>query len=184
MPVRATHAAFLRAINVGGRRLTMDELVAALAPLGFDGVATWQATGNVVFAPGDGAGHADLERRISEVLQDGLGIEVAAIVRTAGEVAAIATDVPFTAAQVAATEGRVQVLFVRDRPGPEAVAAALEHSTDEDELTWRCRELWWLPRAGVSDSRLPVRKLEAALGVTTMRTHRSVAGLLARHLAP
>ena len=183
-PVRATHAAFLRAINIGGRRLTMQQLVAALAPLGFEGVDTWQATGNVVFAAGDGADSADLERRISEVLQDGLGMAVPAIVRTADRVAAIATDVPFTVAQVERTEGRVQVLFVRDQPGPEAVAAVLEHSTDDDELVWRCRELWWLPRTGVSDSRLSVRALEDALGVTTMRSHRSVAGLLARHLSP
>lgn len=178
-----THAAFLRAVNVGGRRLTMGELVAAFAPLGYDEVATWQATGNVAFATDPGADIAVLEERISTVLQAELGWEVPAIVRTASHVMAIGTDIPFTTAQVDATEGRVQVLFVRDQPTPEVLAQVMAQATAADELQWDRRELWWLPRAGVSDSSLPVRRIEDALGVTTMRTHNAVVGLLAKHLS-
>lgn len=60
--------------------------------------------------------------------------------------------------------------------------AALSHHSHEDELHWAERELWWLPRVGVSTSDLRVRRVEQALGVTTMRTHRAVAGLAAKHL--
>ncbi len=176
-----THVAFLRAINVGGRRLTMDELKAGFAPLGFQDVATWQATGNVAFRTDPDAAVGDLEARIAVVLGDELGIEVPTIVRTADQVRAIASGVPFTEEQVAATDGRVQVLFVRDEPTAAAIEAALSHDTDEDELHWGERELWWLPRTGVSTSDLRVRQVEA-LGVTTMRTHRAVAGLVAKHL--
>ncbi len=172
-----THVAFLRAINIGGRRMTMDELRTAFAPLGFADVATWQATGNVAFRtdPDVAAGDA-------AVLADELGIGIPTIVRTADQVRAIATGVPFTAEQVAATEGRVQVLFVRDEPTPAALEEALSYHTDDDQLHWGERELWWLPRAGVSASGLRVRQVEQALGVTTMRTHRAVAGLVSKHL--
>lgn len=177
-----THVAFLRAINIGGRRLTMDELRAAFAPLGFDDVATWQATGNVAFRTDPATAPGELEERIAGILADALGIEVPTIVRTADRVRAIATGVPFSDTQVTATEGRVQVLFVRDEPADGALEEVLSHRTEDDELHWGERELWWLPRAGVSTSELSVRRVERALGVTTMRTHRAVAGLAAKYL--
>jgi uncharacterized protein (DUF1697 family) len=47
----ATHAAFLRAVNLGGhRRASRPELRAVFAGLGLDGVQTFRASGNVVFA--------------------------------------------------------------------------------------------------------------------------------------
>lgn len=177
-----THVAFLRAINIGGRRLTMDELRAAFGPLGVEDVATWQATGNVAFRTDPATPPGDLEERIAAVLGDELGIPVPTIVRTADQVRAIATGVPFSDAQVAATEGRVQVLFVRDEPAATVLEQALSHHTDQDELHWGERELWWLPRVGVSTSDLRVRQVEQALGITTMRTHRAVAGLAAKYL--
>lgn len=178
-----THVAFLRAINIGGRRLTMGELRAAFAPLGFADVATWQATGNVAFGTDPDAAAGDLEARIATVLGEELGIEVPTIVRTADQVRAIASGIPFSDDQVAATEGRVQVLLVRDEPTPAALEEALSHHTDDDQLHWGERELWWLPREGVSTSGLRVRQVEQALGVTTMRTHRAVAGLASKHLS-
>lgn len=180
---RRTHVAFLRAINVGGRRLAMAELRDAVAPLGLTDVATWQATGNLAFATDPGRDTAGLEADIAAALADGLGFAVPTIVRTADRVRAVAADVPFTAQQLAATEGRVQVLFVRDEPSPATRTNVLEHATDHDELHWGERELWWLPRRGISDSRLRVSGIEALLGPSTMRTHRAVAGLARRHLS-
>ena len=43
------YAAFLRAINVGGRTVTMARLREALAPLGLEGLQTVIASGNVLF---------------------------------------------------------------------------------------------------------------------------------------
>lgn len=40
--------AFLRGMNLGGRRLTNDELRAAVTACGCDDVETYQASGNVV----------------------------------------------------------------------------------------------------------------------------------------
>ena len=45
----ARYAAFLRAINVGGHVVKMEVLRAAFEDLGFAGVETFIASGNVIF---------------------------------------------------------------------------------------------------------------------------------------
>ena len=63
-------AAFLRAINVGGRTVTMDRLRAAFTGLPVDDVETFIASGNVLFTSDalDAAGAAALERAIERRL--------------------------------------------------------------------------------------------------------------------
>ena len=64
--------AFLRAINVGGHLVKMDQLRSLLEELGFVNVETFIASGNVIFESRAGA-TAPLERKIERVLRDGLG---------------------------------------------------------------------------------------------------------------
>ena len=60
------YVAFLRAVNVGGRIVKMDELRRPFAAAGFADVETFIASGNVIFdttaKPGAGAGGEDRER--------------------------------------------------------------------------------------------------------------------------
>jgi uncharacterized protein (DUF1697 family) len=46
----SAYVAFLRGMNVGGHRLSNGELRAHFAAMGFADVATFRASGNVVFA--------------------------------------------------------------------------------------------------------------------------------------
>lgn len=73
--------ALLRAVNVGGRRVRMAELRAVCQALGFTGVRTFIASGNVVLASPRPDSQA-----VQAVLQDGLrahfGFEVPVVVRT------------------------------------------------------------------------------------------------------
>lgn len=67
--------AFLRGINLGSRRLKMDELAAVFEGFGVDDVATYLASGNVVFT----AGRTDLralERGLEQHLESSLGYPV------------------------------------------------------------------------------------------------------------
>jgi uncharacterized protein (DUF1697 family) len=45
----AGHVAFLRGMNVGGHRITNEELKRAFEALGMIDVATFRASGNVIF---------------------------------------------------------------------------------------------------------------------------------------
>ena len=88
------YIAFLRAINVGGRTVKMDELRTLFAAMGFAGVETFIASGNVIFAA-DHSDAAALQQRIEGELNQALGYAVATFLRTDAEVAAVARYAPF-----------------------------------------------------------------------------------------
>src|SRR5437660_11160872 len=98
-----SHAAFLRGVNLGGRRrVTNAELTAALEAAGFEQVGTFRASGNVVFTSPRRASDETLQRRVEEGLERALGYAVRTFVRSAQEVSAIATRRPFPAGAVRA----------------------------------------------------------------------------------
>ena len=53
--------AFLRGINVGGHRVTKEQLVAPFAGLGCGDLDTFLASGNVLFTPEPGVGEGAFE---------------------------------------------------------------------------------------------------------------------------
>jgi uncharacterized protein (DUF1697 family) len=171
------YAAFLRGINVGGRRVTGEQLCVPFEALGFEEVASFLASGNVVFATDS---PEDLEARLGTALEAALGFEVDVFVRTADEVAAIAGCQPFSAEVIGATDGKLQVTFLGDLPAPIGVEEAMAHATDQDRLRVIGREWYWLPASGISTSTLDVRAVERALGRGTTRTHNTVTRLRAK----
>ena len=95
------YVAFLRGMNLGGRRITNDDLRAAFEGLELTDVATFRASGNVIFDGPDGVGGADVSAKIEAGLADALGYEVPVFLRTCEQVAKIAAREPFPAAEVA-----------------------------------------------------------------------------------
>ena len=78
--------AFLRGINVGGRKLIkMDDLRQAFVSMGFKDVKTYLQNGNVIFDSAAADGGA-LTREIEQSLQESLGYEVAVFLGTIQEV--------------------------------------------------------------------------------------------------
>lgn len=172
--------AFLRGMNLGGRRITNQDLRAEFEALGFADVATFRASGNVIFGAEEGEPEPALAARIEAGLGESLGYPVPVYLRERGELAAIAALEPFDPALVAASKGKLQVTFLAGEPTAEARRAALAHSSDEDRLAIEGRELYWLPSGGVSESDLDLRATERALGPGTMRTMGTVEQLAAR----
>lgn len=169
------HVALLRAINVGGHVVKMDRLRALFEELGFAGVETFIASGNVIFDAGRASAEA-IERRIERHLAKSLGYEVATFVRSPAELAELAVYEPFGAGAPAAGTGSLMVGFVGAPLGAERIRALAALETDTDRLHARGRELWWLAAVGVGKSPLGMAKLERALGapatfrnVTTVR---------------
>lgn len=175
------HAAFLRAINVGGRTVTMDRLRAAFAGLPVRDVETFIASGNVLFTSDarDAAGAAALERAIERRLAEALGYAVETFVRDAAEIAALARFEPFAGV----AEGhKLHVGFLREAPTAAAAARLAALGTDYDTLAVHGRELWWWTKGNMSGSRIPNGAFEKVLGMpTTLRnvtTVRRMAGKL------
>jgi uncharacterized protein (DUF1697 family) len=88
------YAALLRAVNVGGRKLTMEELRTAVAKLGFDNPRTLLASGNLVFdrkrtAP------SKLEAALESAIEKTFGLFSDVMVRDGAEIDAIVNANPF-----------------------------------------------------------------------------------------
>ena len=171
------YVAFLRGMNQGKRRIQNDELCSHFKTLGCKDVSAFLASGNVMFTSGE---RGDLAAHLSQGLEKVLGYPVSVFLRTADEVAAIAAEKPFTASQLEGTTGNVQVAMLQDTPGAAVRKRVLAHSSDEDHLAVVGRELFWLPRGGLTDAALDVTAVEKDLGAMTVRTMRTITRLAAK----
>lgn len=174
--------AFLGGINVGGHRVKGPALAAEFATLGYTDVATFLASGNVVFSTDD-LPVAQLTTSIEKQLQATLGYAVPTYLRTADQVCHIAGHQPFPIAEIAASRGKLQVAMLLDPPAAAARKTVRNLSSDQDRLTIDGTELYWLPSGGISESELDLQTLFGALGPSTMRTANTVRRIAARYLA-
>jgi len=159
-----------------------DDLRAEFEALGFTDVATFRASGNVVFDAARGSA-AEITARVQEGLAAALGYEVATFLRAAHEVREIAAHEPFAAASVEASAGKLQVAMLSARPTTRARKDALALSSDADRLAMGERELYWLPQGGMMESELDLKALGVLFGPFTIRTKGTVEQLAGKHFA-
>ena len=166
------YAAFLRGINVGGTRISKDDLCAPFTALGFEKVTTFRASGNVIFdAPR--ASSTALAKKIEAALAHELGFTKATtFIRTAEEMRALAADDPFPREP----DQKLHVIFCLKKPP----ASVLEHQTDSDKLKIGAKELYWAPEGRMVDSELDLKAVEKLIGPNTMRTKGTVDQIAAR----
>jgi uncharacterized protein (DUF1697 family) len=176
------YVAFLRGMNVGGRRLTNDDLRAHFSAMGLAEVATFRASGNVVFA-GDARPPDAVRRRIESGLAELLGYETPTFVRTAAEVRALAAATPFAPERLHSSAGKLQVGFLSEPVSAQARSDALALAGESDGLVFDGCELYWLPAGGVLDSPLDMTSLARVLGSMTIRTKGTIELIAAKHLA-
>jgi len=172
----AVHVAFLRGMNLGGRRIKNPELVAAFEEIGFTDVSAYRAAGNVIFGS-SGQSEGKLVAEIEEGLEESLGYAVPTFVRDAGEVRSIADFDPFDDALVAKSKGKLQVSILATRPTAAKRKKVLAMATDDDPIEIAERELYWLPSGGLLDSELDLDEIDRILGQSTRRTKGTIEGI-------
>jgi uncharacterized protein (DUF1697 family) len=176
-----THAAFLRAINLGrNRRVTSAELREQFERLGFGDVATFRTSGNVVFEA-ERESSATMTERVEKALADSLGYDVGIFLRTTKEIRALAGAQPFPAPVVDASKGKVQVMLLSAKPPAKVQKDVLALATDDDRLAFGDRELFWLPSGGTQTSALDQTAIGKLLGSTTMRTKGTIDQLAVKY---
>jgi uncharacterized protein (DUF1697 family) len=177
------YVAFLRAINVGGHVVTMSDLRRPFEALGFKGVETFIASGNVIFTSTTDRAAA-LERRIEKQLQSALGYEVKTFLRSDAEVAAVASYTPFKASAVR-TAGALVVGFLGAALEAGAVRRLMTLRTDIDDFHVHGREVYWLCRRRQGESTFSNAVFERTLRVsTTFRGIQTVTRLAAKYRFP
>ncbi|HEV7587643.1 MAG TPA: DUF1697 domain-containing protein [Longimicrobium sp.] len=177
------YVAFMRALNVGGHTVKMDHLRSLFEALGFTGVESFIASGNIVFdSPSTDA--AELEERIERHLQQSLGYEVATFLRTPAEVAAAAAHRPFAAADPVPDGHTLSVVFLKTAPGAEVGEKVSALATEYDDLHIHGRELYWWCHGRSSDTLIRPGKMDKALGMPgTSRNVTTVRKLAAKYPA-
>ena len=173
------YVAFLRAINVGGRVVAMDVLKREFMALGFTGVETFIASGNVMFSS-PSADTDKLARRIENRLKASLGYEVDTFIRTIEEVVKVARYAPFPAVRPSAV-AVLNVGFLSAPPPRSAHADLKKLETPIDAFHLNGREVYWLRKDKPSESKISYAVLERALQMrSTFRGINTVVRLSAK----
>jgi uncharacterized protein (DUF1697 family) len=173
------YIAFLRAINVGGHTVKMDHLRRLFESLGFSGVETFIASGNVVFETTSNNTQA-LERKTEKKLGEALGYEVATFIRTGAELAEIANYKPFRQPDLAA--GALNIAFLADTLDDKSKGKLMALRTDIDDFHVHGREIYWLCRRKQSESIFSNAVLEKTLSrPSTLRGANTVQKMAAKY---
>ncbi len=168
------YVALLRGINFGKRRLKMEDLRACFVAMGFADVATFIASGNVLFsserAPDPAAIEAGLRRTF--------GYEVPVAVRTMDEIRATAAANSF-AGEALDPAAKVYVCFLFAEPSAAAKATMAAQSTEADTFLAKGHELYVLCRKGTNLSIFTDAFVEKHLGVSGTTRNMTTVGKLA-----
>jgi len=169
----ATHIAFLRGINVGGRhRLPMAELRAAFERAGAANARTWLQSGNAIFD----LPRARVERCVRAVadwIEEAHGFTAPVVVRDARELAAAVAACPFEDDDP--TGRSVLIGFCLDAPIAARVAALDPERSPPDRFEVIGREVHLSCPDGVARSRCTNAWFDRRLGTTS--TFRNLATL-------
>ncbi len=172
----ARQIVLLRGINIGSRnRIAMPRLREALERAGFDDVRTYVQSGNVVVSSSDPP--KTVAGKVKRVIADEFGLDIAVVVRTRAELAAIVRRSPLH--DVATNPKRYQVTFLDSRPKADVLTELEAAVKGKERLVHSGRELYaWHPD-GIGRSKLAALLGGPRLGVAaTSRNWTTVTALL------
>ena len=168
--------ALLRGINVGGRtKVPMADLRALCASLGWSGVETYIASGNVLFEAEEEA--AALEGALEQALEGKFGTTFPVIVRSASSWPALLAGNPFAEA-AEAEPNRLMMMLSKRLPEANAAQAIQERARDGERVAQAGEAIWIHYPAGSGTSRLSPSLIDKLIGSpATARNYRTVLKL-------
>ena len=170
----ARHVLLLRGINLGPtRRIPMAELRSLLTDAGYEDVATYVQSGNIVL--GSTRRAAELESEVGELIAGHFGFDVPVCTRSASQLNKVLAHDPIPGA--AEDPKHYQVTFLAER-APAATVRRLEQLALESErVAAHGRELYTFHPDGIARSKLAKTLTAKELGIaatarnwTTVRT--------------
>jgi uncharacterized protein (DUF1697 family) len=152
-----TYVALLRAVNVGGTgKLPMAELKAICVEAGFANVATYIASGNVVFD--SKAAAATVKAALEKRLLVHAGKPVGVMLRTAAEMVAVVKANPFPQK----TPKHTYAIFLDERPPKDTIDNAV--GLKDEEIRLGKREIYVHYGDGMGQSKLRIPAAKAGTG--------------------
>jgi len=175
-----TFVAMLRSINVGGRnRVAMDDLRTLVASIGYDHVATYLQSGNVIFTGRGGSTKA--AQAIEDRITADLGLAVPVLARSSSELAGVLASTPY--GRLDADPRTLHVTFLEAQPDPSNARALMEQADGfgADRFEVIGQEVYLHCPGGYGETKLNNGFLERRLGVrATTRNWRTVTALAER----
>ena len=173
------YVAFLRGINVGGKnKIKMETLREILSAQGFENVATYINSGNIIF---ETARNDDVEIavNIETAIEKEFGSKIKTIVRTVDEIKNIVADNPFGQFE---NDKDVHVFFL-DEPMPEEKRELLlSNNSAVETYVVRDREIFCHLKISVLDSLMGkdyiAKKLKISSTARNWRTVNKVSELM------
>lgn len=170
----ARFVALLRGVNVGGVRIAMADLRAAVESLGHDDVETYVQSGNVVLTAAGRPAGAALAADIRRAIEAHAGIDPAVIVLSAGQWQEVIELNPYPDEEDGT---KLHAVLVQDaysaaeRTAAEDLRDGLRHGGSDDDLTIVGRVLYLHLPNGMGRSALATK-----LGrLKTARQHEATA---------
>jgi uncharacterized protein (DUF1697 family) len=174
----SSYIALLRGVNVGGITIRSAELGELFRSLGFGGVRTVLASGNVVF-DSDETDAARLKSRVEAALRERFGYDAWIILLTKEKLAAVVAAFPFDAERAG---WHPYVLFASDDAHlADLLAMAPELDPAEEIIAGGDGVLYWQLNIAVGSTNTTLAKLTAKSRfkpTTTTRNLRTLRKLL------
>ncbi|WP_298335014.1 DUF1697 domain-containing protein [uncultured Erythrobacter sp.] len=170
------YLALLGSINIGGNRVKMVDLKAALAQEGLQELETVAASGNVILT--DPREPFLIEMQLEQILAERFGFKSCAMVRSQAEVREAVDDNPFYGV---GSDKMVHSIFLSDQPQPGRFEDLFEErkAKGDERLALGDRVLFLDYVHGVSASDITGKLLERRLGVKgTARNMNSLKNIL------
>lgn len=157
------YIALLRAVNLFGRPLLMADLKRIAEELGLGTPRTFIASGNLLFTSAMSEGEA--KKALETAVKQHMGKPVGVMVRTAKEMAAVATANPFDAEP----GNRVVAIFLDEAP-PKDTAGQAKNVADET-IALSAREIYvhYPSGQGQSKLRIPAAAAGTARNMNTVK---------------
>jgi uncharacterized protein (DUF1697 family) len=169
----SAYVALLRAVNVGGRQLKMDELKRIATELGYDSPRTYIASGNLLFV--SAKSEATVKRELEAAIAEHMGKPVEVMVRTAREMSEVVAANPFAKE----ASNLTVAIFFDDAPRQQVIGSA--KNVADERLALGTREIYGHYPSGQGRSKLKL----GTKAPSTARNMNTVAKLaeLAREMA-
>jgi len=135
------YVALLRGINVGGHnKIAMSELKEAFESFGYENVATYINSGNVIFE----TDQKDVERIVDDIegfIRKHFGLPIRVVVRTRENIIFVIQSIPATWSNDQSQ--KTDVMFLWDEYAHEGVLQQIETSSQVDQVSYVDQAIIW-----------------------------------------
>lgn len=172
------YISMIRGINVGGKRIKMEDLRDLYGSLGFETVKTYIQSGNVIFKS-DNDDSEDLAEQIQQKIFQTFNYQVEVVIRTMEELKKVIRSSPYADKE----EEYLHVTFLSDTPS-EAMVQTIDPENikgikSSEEFVVQSREIYLYLPHGYGRTKLNNNFFEKKLGLNaTTRNWKTVNKLL------